>query len=247
VSQRTSPTAQTDLREKPLFARFARWVERQVGRSSTFVLAIAVVLLWAASGPVFGWSDTWQLVINTGTTIVTFLMVFVIQNTQSRDTQAMQLKLDELIRVNEIARNSLINLRNVRTRCRTDEGGLRGARLTANCTTPCSGHGARIGRIAHVSSSFDKPVKDVMRVDRGDRRDVILLTCANGDVGGRQPSAHHSFRIGSIVIRPATRRYFCQRTSLAVCDPRSCETALSTRVGIVNLTDPRAFLRRRPD
>ena len=110
MSQRTSPTAQTDLREKPLFARFARWVERQVGRSSTFVLAIAVVLLWAASGPVFGWSDTWQLVINTGTTIVTFLMVFVIQNTQSRDTQAMQLKLDELIRVNEIARNSLINL-----------------------------------------------------------------------------------------------------------------------------------------
>jgi low affinity Fe/Cu permease len=94
---------------KPLFARFARWVERQVGRSSTFVLAIAVVLLWAVSGPIFGWSDTWQLVINTGTTIVTFLMVFVIQNTQSRDTQAMQLKLDELIRVNKIARNSLID------------------------------------------------------------------------------------------------------------------------------------------
>ena len=96
--------------ETPLFARFARWVERQVGRSSTFVLAIAVVLVWAVSGPIFGWSDTWQLVINTGTTIVTFLMVFVIQNTQSRDTQAMQLKLDELIRVNEMARNSLINL-----------------------------------------------------------------------------------------------------------------------------------------
>ena len=110
LSQRASRTSQTDLREKSVFARFARWVERQVGRSSTFVLAIAVVLLWAAAGPVFGWSDTWQLVINTGTTIVTFLMVFVIQNTQSRDTQAMQLKLDELIRVNEIARNSLINL-----------------------------------------------------------------------------------------------------------------------------------------
>jgi low affinity Fe/Cu permease len=74
------------------------------------VLAIAVVLVWAVSGPVFGWSDTWQLVINTGTTIVTFLMVFVIQNTQSRDTQAMQLKLDELIRVNKMARNSLIEL-----------------------------------------------------------------------------------------------------------------------------------------
>jgi low affinity Fe/Cu permease len=103
-------TSDADCRSAPLFARFARWVERQVGRSSTFVLAIAVVLAWAASGPLFGWSDTWQLVINTGTTIVTFLMVFVIQNTQSRDTQAMQLKLDELIRVNEMARNSFINL-----------------------------------------------------------------------------------------------------------------------------------------
>jgi low affinity Fe/Cu permease len=103
-------TSEVETKATPLFARFARWVERQVGRSSTFVLAIAVVLLWAVSGPPFGWSDTWQLVINTGTTIVTFLMVFVIQNTQSRDTQAMQLKLDELIRVNEMARNSLINL-----------------------------------------------------------------------------------------------------------------------------------------
>jgi low affinity Fe/Cu permease len=74
------------------------------------VLAIAFAILWAIAGPIFGWSDTWQLVINTGTTIVTFLMVFVIQNTQSRDTQAMQLKVDELIRVNEVARNSLSNL-----------------------------------------------------------------------------------------------------------------------------------------
>jgi low affinity Fe/Cu permease len=110
LSSNENSASQPDVREKPLFARFARWVERQVGRSSTFVLAIAIVLVWAASGPLFGWSDTWQLVINTGTTIVTFLMVFVIQNTQSRDTQAMQLKLDELIRVNKIARNSLINL-----------------------------------------------------------------------------------------------------------------------------------------
>src|ERR1700756_1881421 len=106
----SEPTFEAETKATPLFARFARWVERQVGRSSTFVLAIAVVLLWAVSGPLFGWSDTWQLVINTGTTIVTFLMVFVIQNTQSRDTQAMQLKLDELIRVNKMARNSLIDL-----------------------------------------------------------------------------------------------------------------------------------------
>jgi low affinity Fe/Cu permease len=106
----TKPSSEAEVQETPLFARFARWVERQVGRSASFGLAIAVVLLWAVSGPFFGWSDTWQLVINTGTTIVTFLMVFVIQNTQSRDTQAMQVKLDELIRVNEMARNSLINL-----------------------------------------------------------------------------------------------------------------------------------------
>src|SRR5438132_13292986 len=106
----TPPAFECKTETTSFFARFARWVERQVGRSSTFVLAIAIVLLWAACGPVFGWSDTWQLVINTGTTIVTFLMVFVIQNTQSRDTQSIQLKLDELIRVNETARNSLIDL-----------------------------------------------------------------------------------------------------------------------------------------
>jgi low affinity Fe/Cu permease len=108
--QNTKLTCRNEPQAPLPFTQFARWVERQVGRSSTFVLAIAVVLVWAVSGPIFGWSDTWQLVINTGTTIVTFLMVFVIQNTQSRDTQAMQLKLDELIRVNETARNSLINL-----------------------------------------------------------------------------------------------------------------------------------------
>jgi low affinity Fe/Cu permease len=125
----TKLTCTGETQATPLFARFARWVERQVGRSSTFVLAIAVVLAWAVSGPIFGWSDTWQLVINTGTTIVTFLMVFVIQNAQSRDTQAMQLKLDELIRVNEMARNSLITWKNVRNRCRTDEGGICNPRI----------------------------------------------------------------------------------------------------------------------
>jgi low affinity Fe/Cu permease len=95
---------------RTVFDRFARWTERQLGRSVTFALAVLSVILWGTTGPVFGWSDTWQLVINTGTTIVTFLMVFVIQNAQNRDTQALQLKLDELIRVNTEARNSLMGL-----------------------------------------------------------------------------------------------------------------------------------------
>jgi low affinity Fe/Cu permease len=92
--------------EPSIFARFARWTERQLGRPTAFALASLSIVVWAATGPLFGWSDTWQLVINTGTTIV----VFVIQNTQSRDMQALQLKLDELIRVNTEARNSLMGL-----------------------------------------------------------------------------------------------------------------------------------------
>ena len=93
-----------------VFDRFARWTEHQLGRSGAFALAVLSVILWGSTGPVFGWSDTWQLVINTGTTIVTFLMVFVIQNAQNRDMLALQLKLDELIRVNTAARNSLMGL-----------------------------------------------------------------------------------------------------------------------------------------
>ena len=99
-----------DAHRASFFSRFTRWTERQLGRSITFALAFLAIILWAATGPLFGWSDTWQLVINTGTTIVTFLMVFVIQNTQNRDTAAIHLKLDELIRVNKAARNSLISL-----------------------------------------------------------------------------------------------------------------------------------------
>jgi low affinity Fe/Cu permease len=92
------------------FRGFAHATAERAGRSYVFLLAVAAVGVWAATGPAFHYSDTWQLVINTSTTIITFLMVFLIQNTQNRDAQAVHLKLDELIRANRHARNALLGL-----------------------------------------------------------------------------------------------------------------------------------------
>ncbi|MBI2761279.1 MAG: low affinity iron permease family protein [Chloroflexi bacterium] len=93
-----------------LFSRFARWASRTSGHPSSFMLALLVIFVWALTGPIFSFNNTWQLVINTGTTIVTFLMVFLIQNTQNTENEAIQIKLDELIRAVEGAQNALLNL-----------------------------------------------------------------------------------------------------------------------------------------
>jgi low affinity Fe/Cu permease len=111
------PNGKTPATGKPLrsgwFTCFAKATAQHAGRPAAFILAVMVIIVWAVTGPLFHYSDTWQLVINTGTTIVTFLMVFLIQNTQNRDSQAIHVKLDELIRAMKGAQNTLLDLDNL--------------------------------------------------------------------------------------------------------------------------------------
>ncbi len=98
------------------FTRLAKATARVTGKPSTFTLAVGVILVWLVTGPLFGFSDTWQLVINTGTTVITFLMVFLIQATQNRDAEAVQVKLDELLRATAGAHNALLDLEQLEER-----------------------------------------------------------------------------------------------------------------------------------
>src|SRR6201982_2112355 len=103
-------------KSKSWFSQFAKWTACVTGRSLSFLIGVLFILLWAATGPFFGFSDTWQLVVNTGTTIVTFLMVFLIQNSQNRDAASMQAKLDELLRAVTEAREEFIGIEHLTDR-----------------------------------------------------------------------------------------------------------------------------------
>ena len=106
-SAQPTPAKNPAASKQGYFERFACYTAHLAGRPAAFLLALATIVIWAASGPVFGYSDTWQLVINTSTTIITFLMVFLIQNSQNRDTTALQVKLDALIFANHGAKNKI--------------------------------------------------------------------------------------------------------------------------------------------
>lgn len=137
---------------RKLFRRFAEGTSRQTGKPIAFILAAGLVALWALTGPLFGFGDTWQLVINTSTTIITFLMVFLIQSSQNRDTAALQIKLDELIRTSQ-AHNALLDLEEL------DEEDLDRIRK----------HYCKLAKLAHDDlSAIETQIKDMYNDESGD-------------------------------------------------------------------------------
>ncbi len=136
-----------------VFRRIANRASHGVGSPWAFFAAAAVIITWAVTGPLFHYSDTWQLVINTGTTIITFLMVFLIQNTQNRDSHALHLKLDELIRTNDSARNRLMGLEKLTDReleeLQSEFEDLAKERLAARASKPPSGDRERRSQDGH--------------------------------------------------------------------------------------------------
>ncbi len=138
---------------RKLFRRFAEATSRYAGKPVAFILAVTIVVVWGATGPLFHYGDTWQLVINTSTTIITFLMVFLIQSSQNRDTAALQIKLDELIRTSQ-AHNALLNLEEL------DEEDLDRIRK----------HYCKLALAAHVSlDTIEQDAKDMHNDEGGDR------------------------------------------------------------------------------
>ena len=132
------------MKSSSSFAAFANSASRAAGRPYAFVLAVSIIAVWAITGPLFGFSDTWQLVINTGTTIITFLMVFLIQNTQNRDSEAVQIKLDEIIRALEGAHNALLDLEELDDE-RLDKMRLRYRNLAKKAREDISAGGRDVG------------------------------------------------------------------------------------------------------
>jgi low affinity Fe/Cu permease len=141
------------------FARFAKATARGSGHAVTFGLALLVILVWAATGPLFHFSDTWQLVINTGTTIVTFLMVFLIQNTQNRDSVAMQIKLDELLRALKGAATAMADLEDL-TEAELDAFNKHYADLASAARTKMRGEGQLPFAPETDAAPPNKPVRD---------------------------------------------------------------------------------------
>jgi low affinity Fe/Cu permease len=142
-----------------MFSRAAHWIAQQCGHAGVFIIAVITILVWAATGPLFGYSDTWQLIINTGTTIITFLMVFLIQNTQNRDTAAIQLKLDELIRANQSARNRMLCIEDL------TEDELKNVKATfASLVTPAE---RAIGAVRGAQEELDETEEALEQVTAG--------------------------------------------------------------------------------